>query len=512
LATGIVPIQFKIARVVPVFKGGDSTSPDNYRPIALLSNFSKILEKIVAKRLMTFFEANNILSGAQFGFRAGHSTVHPMVLLHNYVAKALDNKEHAIGIFCDLKKAFDTVDHSILLRKLSNLGVRGTELAWFRDYLFNRKQFVNINNSNSRLLEINIGVPQGSGLGPLLFLTYINDLPSCTGFLPFLFADDTNLLAQGQNIDDLVAFVNDELHKITTYFRKNKLSLHPAKTKFILFTNSNTVKQMEIKIFIDANNVRGEDLAKMTEISRVGADEEKSIRFLGLMIDPDLKYNEHCKKIRVKISSGLYFLRKARNFVNQTGMKSLYYSLVHSHLIYAIQVWSATNQSNINSLFKLQKQAIRLVFNSAYNAHTESLFKSSEILPLPKLIQYFQLQFMQQYVNGFLPIAFNDMAITREAFREFREGGAHRYLLRNNDDIYLPPARLTATEKAPFYVFPRVWASFDRHDIKIQRNKNLFNKLLKTFYLNELKNDYRCTRLLCPNCHLTVRNSSDSEE
>jgi hypothetical protein len=187
-----------------------------------------------------------------------------------------------------------------------------------------------------------------------------------------------------------------------------------------------------------------------------------------LQIDPDLKYNCQCKRIRSKISSGLY----------HKGLKSLYYSLVHSHLIYAIQVWSSTNQSNVNALYKLQKQALRIVHKTAYNAHTESLFKESKILPLPNLIEFFQIQFMHQYLNGHLPILFNDMAITREAYRNMNEAGVIRYQLRNNDDIYLHPARLSSTERAPYYVFPRKWMAFENLDIKILRKKTEFNARL----------------------------------
>jgi hypothetical protein len=255
----------------------------------------------------------------------------------------------------------------------------------------------------------------------------------------------------------------------------------------------------------------------MRAIQRVGLEENKAIRFLGLFIDPDLKYNFHCKKIRGKITSGLYFMRRAKNFVNIKGMKSLYYSLVHSHLIYAIQVWSTTSQGNINSLFKLQKQAIRLIHNAKYNAHTESLFKESKILPIPKLIEFFQLQFMQHYVNGFLPSSFNDMAITREAVRNLgeNENGPLRYQLRNDEELFLPHARLKTTEKAPYYSFPRIWSAFDDLDIKIQRNKKIFNAKLKDYFIQQLQSNYKCTRILCPHCHLgnvSPHNSSSEND
>ncbi len=164
-------------------------------------------------RLANYLEGGDLLSDSQFGFRKSHSTIHPVILAQNFISEALNKKQHVIGIFCDLRKAFDCVNHKILLKKLYNLGIRGIELEWFRSYLNNRKQFVAIGDSHSNTIEINIGVPQGSILGPLLFLIYINDLPNCTSLKTFLFADDTNLLAAGDNITELYQFVNMEFKK-----------------------------------------------------------------------------------------------------------------------------------------------------------------------------------------------------------------------------------------------------------------------------------------------------------
>ena len=190
ISNGVVPSQLKIAKIVPIFKSGLKTNIDNYRPISLLSTFSKILEKIIATRLTIFLNNNNILSSWQFGFRSKHSTIHPMIHLMNFVADSSNRKKHTIAIFCDLKKAFDTCNHIILLDKLRKFGVTNLELEWFRSYLSERKQFVALNGSNSSLLNIELGVPQGSILGPLLFLLYIKDLPLASEFLALLFADD----------------------------------------------------------------------------------------------------------------------------------------------------------------------------------------------------------------------------------------------------------------------------------------------------------------------------------
>jgi hypothetical protein len=239
---GIVPSQMKIAKVVPIFKGGDPLLTDNYRPISLLSNFSKILEKVMCNRLTAFLEGNKLISKHQFGFRKKHSTVHPILHLLNEVSEASSRKKFTLAIFCDLRKAFDTCDHTILIKKLNKMGVRGPELQWFTSYLNGRLQFVTINGSDSEQLEINKGVPQGSILGPLLFLIYINDLPECslliTGTL--LFADDTTLLASGDNLQELILFVNREFQKVVSFFRSHKMALHPKKPNLLYLTLMNS--------------------------------------------------------------------------------------------------------------------------------------------------------------------------------------------------------------------------------------------------------------------------------
>ena len=512
---GVIPDQMKIARVIPIFKGGDPLLADNYRPIALLSNFSKILEKIMHNRLMTFLETNNILSASQFGFRKNHSTVHPMIQFSNFISNALNNKEHVLAVFCDLRKAFDTVDHKILLKKMKKIGITGMELEWFRNYLTNRKQYVVINGICSSPNILKIGVPQGSILGPLLFLLYINDLPICSELFTLLFADDTTLLASSKNVTQLFDKVNKELLKIAQYFRINKLALHPLKTKYILFSNSNDALSTEKRLFID-NNIENSYFDKdlKFEISRVrGETEDPAIKFLGLLIDPKFSFKHHVSILRKKLSSALYFLRSSKNILSQKALTSAYYSLFHCHLIYAIQIWSVCSQESANSLFKLQKKAIRLLNNAPYNSHTESLFKKCNILPLPKLIEYFKLQFMHQFIQGFLPISLKNTWTTNEYRNRTREYNNERefYPLRNSNDLYIPPARLKMTEKHPYHSFPKLWSEFQEHNIKIQREKPIFNLLLKRHFIDNLQTNYKCSRLLCPTCHLSTAGDSDSE-
>jgi hypothetical protein len=289
LTTGHVPSPLKIAKIVPIFKSGDCLDMNNYRPISLLSIFSKILEKIVCNRLTDHLETHSLLSTQQFGFRKNHSTSHPMNLMLNSLTSALNSKKHSIVIFCDLKKAFDTCNHSILLSKLSKLGVRGTELLWFKSYLTNRQQFVSLNDIDSTLLTILNGVPQGSILGPLLFLIYINDLPNCSDLLSFLFADDTALTASSDNVNDLFTFVNTQFQKLCNYFRLNKLSLHPDKTKYLFISHSQA--PANLNIFINNNNLGENEPSRIHKLTIVtNNDAVPAIKYLGVFFDSQLNF------------------------------------------------------------------------------------------------------------------------------------------------------------------------------------------------------------------------------
>ena len=208
---------------------------NNYRPVSLLPVFSKILERIVYNRLFNFLIKHSILHPSQYGFQINLSTEQAILEVQDRIQNIIDSGDCCIGIFMDLSKAFDTLDHRTLLSKLSKYGVRGVALDWFRNYLSNRKQYVSINGTNSSTLPIECGVPQGSILGPLLFLIYINDLPKVSNSTTILFADDTNAIYVGKSYSELKYVIDKDLQKMSTWFRVNKLALNESKTKFIIF-------------------------------------------------------------------------------------------------------------------------------------------------------------------------------------------------------------------------------------------------------------------------------------
>src|SRR5437899_2784548 len=236
LTSGIYPDQLKIAKVCPIFKEGSKNELANYRPISIIPSFSKLFEKIISNRLLSYINKFEISNPAQYGFRKKHSTYMAMLNLYDKVSEAVDKNEFSVGVFIDLSKAFDTINHDILIRKLDMYGVRGIPNLLIKSYLNNRKQYVNYNNCTSTLKPIQCGVPKGSILGPLLFLLYINDMTYCCKYLHFLlFVDDTNIFYSNPDLWKLMHIVNGELDILSDWFKANKLSLNIKKTNYMMF-------------------------------------------------------------------------------------------------------------------------------------------------------------------------------------------------------------------------------------------------------------------------------------
>ena len=241
---GVFPDQLKIARITPIHKEDSFTEPSNFRPISSLFYISKIYEKFFALRLVKFCDKYSLISPKQFGFQRGVSTSDALLSLTEDIYSALDDRLHFLAAIIDVKKAFDCVNHNILLNKLERYGIRGVPLSWLTSYLADRKCYVELGGYKSKMNTFNIGVPQGSILGPTLFLLYINNLPKISDTLQTqLFADDTIVSNIGSNIDVLIDSTNDELCKLNDWTLANKLTIHAGKTKFLMFTNRLATRQ-----------------------------------------------------------------------------------------------------------------------------------------------------------------------------------------------------------------------------------------------------------------------------
>lgn len=514
LQSGIIPNELKMAKVIPIFKLNSKDAEllsdmSNYRPISLLSIFSKILEKIVALKLTEYLDTNNLLYKHQYGFQKQKSTVQPIIHLLNEIVKNSNEKNVSIGVFCDLRKAFDCCSHRILLIKLAKLGVKNRELKWFENYLKNRQQFVNVNNENSDMRFISKGVPQGSILGPILFLIYINDLANCTNLFTLLFADDTTFLISGKNISEVIELLNIELKKISYWFRTNELSLHPNKTQFIIFSkNDDNHNFNDINVVVNHNNddQNNEDL--ITKLSCVNINNDTpAIKFLGVYLDPKLNFKYHIDMTHSKISRSLYAINTAKHLIDKTALKSLYNSLIHSHLNYCIPIWGSAAKSHLKKLELQQKRAVRIISNSNYNAHTVPIFKLLNILPITEQFKYSSLQIMYDYINHRLPCSFDHTWI--------RNNQRAERALRNARSFDIPYVRLQSFKNFPLSKFPSLWNEIIitntnmnllqiNNDIDIYTfteimTKKQFSKKLKQLLLNELT--LLCRRDNCAECN-----------
>ena len=368
--TGTFPDNMKIAKIIPLFKSGDEQIYTNYRPVSLLPQFSKILEKLFNNRLQSYIEKNNIFYSGQYGFRLNHSTSLALIDLIENLTCSLDKQNTTIGIFVDLKKAFDTINHEILLEKLQLYGIRGTASSWVESYLMNRKQFVKFNEINSDFMPMVCGVPQGSILGPTLFLIYINDLCNASKILKFvLFADDTNVFYTDNNISSMCEIIAVELENLNKWFKANKLSLNVSKTNFIVFSKKSVSCQFDIKI------------------NGINIDRVYVTKFLGVLVDSKLNWVNHITYVQGKVAKSLSVMFKVKYLLNKSALYTLYCSLVLPYLNYCCEIWGNNYISRISGLIKLQKKSLRIIDNASRLAHTNELFIKYGILKFVDLVQ-----------------------------------------------------------------------------------------------------------------------------
>ena len=378
---GCFPDCMKMSRIAPIFKAGDKNTLNNYTPISILPQFSKVLEKLLENRLLILVEKNNVLNDNQYGFRRNRSTTIALFNLSQKVSNFLDNKLSALGIFVDLTKAFDTIDHGILLKKVEYMGVRGIALKWVASYINNRKQYVNFLNENSSYADVVCCVPQVSINGPLLFIIYINDICNISNYFGFtLFADDTTIVSAHHDINILLSQAIIELTKLYNWCCLNKLSLNIDKTSYILFSN----KQDDPKSTINIDNIK-----------RVFSN-----KFIGVTIDHKFSWKTQIADVCKKVSRCTDCICKATYILST---KILFSSLVEPHFTYCVVVWENTYRTYLQSLYEKQKMAIRIACRSSYLCHSAELLMKLEVLPLFHLIKYKTAIYMYKVFNNLVP-------------------------------------------------------------------------------------------------------------
>lgn len=458
-ATGEFPKDLKSAVVIPLFKKGQETDLNNYRPISLLSNFSKIIERIVKCRLLKFLSLNNLLSESQFGFVEKKSTEDALLDFCSKVYNGLNSKFQVAGLFIDITKAFDSVDHKILISCLSEAGIRGVPLNWFRSYLLERTQCVRINQSTSEFLPITCGVPQGSVLGPILFLVFVNSL--CLGrFKGSLtsFADDTALCYQSHNVDSLFNDMEYDLNQLKVWFTLNKLALS-SKTKYIKFSFKSKMN-MNRNIYFRCKQCLNNSV-NVTCINCVQIEKVDSLKYLGLILDQNCTWKPHVLSVKMYVYMALRKFYMLKYICPVPVLRSIYFAIVHSKIQYGLSCWGGTYTTIVNPIVIAQKAVIRQIFKLRKTEHSFPYFKQLNIFPLRHLYIYrvLRLFFVRSGQN-----------VSNSLAKSIR--------LKSLNRVTLPRPNSEAFKKFYLYMASKLFNKVPFH-ISKATNLNHFSKYLK---------------------------------
>lgn len=476
--SGLFPKDMKKAKVVPIFKNGNDSSFNNYRPISLLPAFSKIIERLMHRRLYKYLSVHKLLCMSQYGFQKHMSTEQAILEFQDRIVNSIASKKWCSGIFLDLSKAFDTLDHEILLSKLCHLGVRGIPLNWFKSYLSERSQFVEFKKYKSNCLSISCGVPQGSILGPLLFLVYINDIVdhirNCNAIL---FADDTTIVFENHDFNCLLNSMNDNLNTIYKWLCLNKLSLNVQKTNYIIFHTPQRKLPTQPQVSIDG-----------TYISHV-----KVTKFLGVLVDENMSWRQHCNIIANKCLKVTAILSRLKHLLPFHILCTIYNSLFLPHISYSITAWGNSVSKEAKRIITLQKKTIRHIFKKKYNSHSDPFFKKMNTL---KVTDLFQLNCCKMHFKSHLGVLkpyFSNAWTTNSLL--------HNYDTRNATDAHQHNTTMKIQTQSLNYKVTSSWNSLP----SILKNKNYscihsFTKQLKIHFISQysdhcpLTDCYICNR------------------
>ena len=462
LSTGKVISDFKIAKIIPLYKKGDASDINNYRPISLLSNISKILEKIMYRRVISFLNRHNFFFENQFGFRKKCSTSQAISLLINSITNSFNKNEKSLAIFLDLSKAFDTISIEILLKKLDHYGIRGLAYIWFKNYLLNRKQqVVCFGVLSSTINSSTMGFPQGSILGPLLFLIYVNDFNNClTKSKAVMFADDTTVWTSHKNTSTLFQFMQSEMELIDRWLVFNKLSINIEKTKFMLFSTPNS-------------NVGGKH---SLSIRNRQIDQVNSLKFLGVFIHNNLSWSLHMKYLISKLRSCYGVVCKIKSLVNKDSLLLLYHSLINSHLQYCISNWCFGNSTLITKLQQICNKFLRMIFELPYCSNINDIMKQCNILKINQLYKLETASLMFKLIQG---------GNKSPAFSCNLHLNPCKYNTRNKAQYITHHCKTTVAKQSFSYQGPFIWNSLPANLKTSNQTFKCFRNNLKKFLLNE---------------------------
>lgn len=455
---GVFPDLLKTSKVVPIPKGGDAHCLGSYRPIALSSSFSKIFEHCFLMRLSSFISRFDLLSEKQFGFREKRSTSDALVGFLTRIIRLVDAGECPVGLFCDLSRAFDCVDHTRLLEKLEMMGVRGVALAWLRDFLSGRRQFVGVRGAadgllrtfNSSIRGVDLGVPQGSVLGPILFILYVNDIFAVHNTTDIaMYADDASLVLSDPDSLVLEALCCDSLSSINKWFSANNLYLNKTKTCYLRFHSRQRLEDLSIDVLVEGEHIAG----------------AKSVKFLGVYIDSTLNWQSHCGALVSKLNSYCFLFRNLRSVLSEERMIMLYYAYVQSRLAYAITVWGGS--AGTAAVFICQKRIIRAIFGIHGRVSCRPVFRAHRVLTLCGLYIFYLCLYVFRHRSEF-PKNLN----------------IHPFNTRMKNDFRLPHRRLLLGQLSPD---ARGLEFYNRlpGDIRDSSTESVFRRSLRDYLISE---------------------------
>lgn len=468
----IFPDCLKIAKVIPIFKKGDNKHFSNYRPISILPSLSKIFEKVIYNQLYDHFTKNNLFFDNQYGFRAQHSTEYAALELAERIKESLHQNLVPLTIFLDLSKAFDTLNYEIILWKLRKYGLHENSLTLIQNYFTNRKQYVEFRGIKSSMSPLSIGVPQGSILGPLFFIIYMNDISRASDLFKFiLYADDTSLFTTHSNEN----LINKELQKVYHWLCENRLSLNIAKTNCMAFHHPQKIYRYP-NLHINQNTL----------------DFLDTFKFLGIQFDKELKWKSHRSMISKKIMSVIGVMNRMKKFLPADVKKKIYFSLINCHLNYGNLLWGDT----CGNILKLQKKAVRIILCRKYNAHTEPLFRLLDLPTINDIVLCARIKFFNQHKLIQLPHFLQSLQFTLNC-------ETHDHNTRRKDDIhqvYCHPSSLLKIIPISIKSVPTIISKKITHHEYFYSSASLIKQLKSILISNYSDIEYCAKNLECYSC------------